>query len=362
MPRSSPTASLVYDPAVLTTGPVPCPVVAVIGDQSDSRTGDFASAVRRGVQEAHDIESGRRSRATQPTDVGHDLDQLAKREKLFKWKRRRIQRIPMPVFIQDGGDAENQQFQRSVFSLLANTDVWGIIAAGNAKNTETVRVMLDGVDLPLLITTDSTAKTTAASKLTKELRLVPTNDVQAESIIANCIEEGFPRGRHVGVLLDPGQNAGAYVRDLNDALAIAASRRSVELISRRAEITQHMQVIVIGYVDYALKLLETRIIGSRFICTDGCYGKKLAETIRKEKIGDWYWTKPDVKFEELGASAFSAVVAAGKSLLNLQPKDERRIREVPFIELVRVELEKHPDFAFVGGRNVRPRYSVEEIT
>jgi hypothetical protein len=349
---------------------VPLPIVLIIGDESDRRTGEFATSVWEGACETHERETSRMAAAdrTPPIKLTHDLvTQIGRLESPFAWAHRRVDRVPTPVFLQDNGDASSQEFHRSLVSVFANTQVWGVIAAGNAENTEFVRSIIGPVDLPLLTTTDTTTYTRGSGANPNELRLIPTNDVQADSIISNCIENGqaAAASREVGLLTDSGPNTATYVNDLSRALEDAARRRTIHLVPDRRAITKEMQVIVVGYVEFALELLAQPQLprGARFVCSDGCYGLPLSERIMEldQDATNWFWTRPDVKFDNIGGSALAAIIDAGSSLREMRRQGDRGIRKRSFIELVKENLEKGQDFGFIGGRNTKLRYVIEPI-
>ncbi|MCA1706439.1 MAG: hypothetical protein LC808_25515 [Actinobacteria bacterium] len=161
----------------------PLPVVLVIGDQREY----FAERAWDGVAKKH-AEAAPPVPPIEWADIEPLLDRPRQEilrdlaERGWGRQRRSKARHPIPLQIVHASGSAAMHLHEHVTKVLDLFDVWGIIASGSAGDVEPLRDALAGVDVPLLVTTDSTA-VDGSGLAPNELRLMPSNRAQATAML-----------------------------------------------------------------------------------------------------------------------------------------------------------------------------------
>jgi hypothetical protein len=361
---------------------LPQPVVLVIRDESSY----FSSEVWSGVVEAA------RETTRNPHQISwFELEPMLASEygevqsrlrRLGVGRMRRpATRAPVPLQLTHGHDPDITFLRDDLRRLLDLFDVWGVIASGSARQTEPVRNILQGIDVPLLVTTDSTTVDKSV-RMPNELRLMPSNQAQATAMLfaATRAAKGYrstPNGPSDQVLLgipevayscDDMPHSRRYVSDLRHHLLSEAARLGISIRPFDEREDHRGPLIVIGYAAHASNIIARRSEGWLTILSDGCATQPVYDEVVRRRVSDarfWLVTRPEVKLATLGSKSFAAIAEAGHKLLMW---DVRNLSEVDLPAISRRDLIKQIlqetddiDFSFAGIENIAPAYRVAPI-
>ena len=364
----------------------------VVGDFDRARRGgEFAAQVWEGVTAEYLYETPRSRASNSPIDdYARIAEQIARTsdgecEKLMaarRWgpRRRPVTRSPIPLRLGHGPDADTDQFRDDLRRVLDKFDVWGIIAAGSAHNLVPIRDALQGVDIPLLVTTDSTTVGSATTMPT-ELRLMPSNRGQATVMLLAGVLAAARSGRalqprdalatsfpEISYVAETTLQARKYADDLTTQLKDEAHRLGIPLGQEHAGETGEGPLLVIGYDPIAEQIATRRREGGVTILSDGCATAAARETVTKRRRTDsdcWFVAAPSVSLSDLGEHSFAAIAVAGNELA-MGKRSERAQQDVlvePLRDRIR-ELLTGADkdrFVFEGVENVAPLYEIKSL-
>jgi hypothetical protein len=368
------------------------PVVPVIGDfNPDARAGEFAAEVWAGVVAEFRQQAPDRSRPKvmrQAVEYETILDavlkaggsQRAEMLKVHGWGRiaRPPTRTPIPLRLAHGRDADTDEFKNKLRQVLDLFDVWGIIASASAHNIDPLRDGLKGVDVPLLVTTDSTTVGSAVT-LPTELRLMPSNRAQAtvmllaattaavrSATVFKTREEATTQLSPIRYIAETSLQARKYAEDLTTQLREEADRLRLPLEPYRPDDLYEGPLLVVGYDPLAEQLIADRPLNAVTILSDGCATEGVRLAVEKGRPHDadcWFVTAPTVRLSTLGGHSFAAIVEAGqemamgKHLGNGTPlATSQRDRIRGFL----ADADK-ATFVFEGIENIAPLYLVRSI-
>jgi len=357
----------------------PLPVVLVIGDQREY----FAERAWDGVAKKH-TEAGPPVPPIEWADIEPLLDRprpeilrdLAERG--WGRQRRSKARHPIPLQIVHPSGSAAMHLHEHVTKVLDLFDVWGIIASGSAGDVEPLRDALAGVDVPLLVTTDSTA-VGGSGLAPNELRLMPSNRAQATAMLFAAVraasDEDSTGNRAPGPLrpltpimyqCEATTAARRYVNDLRTQLVEAAHRLGIELVKFNSRRDPY-PLIGLGYEPLATKLLETRTKRRVTILSDGCatgaVRDKVYDALGPEDSRWWFLSRPETTFEYLAGESFAAIAEAGRGVLAWNNAHNKAHSDRPSDSLrdtiKRILASTDADaFQFEGIANVAPAYRV----
>jgi hypothetical protein len=349
----------------------------VVGDDASY----FSSEVWLGVLEAakveHESEVGITSEELEPIlDLPYP-QALAKLSK-FGWgrERRPSTRKPIPLQLSHSHDPSPRWLRNQLRRILDLFDVWAIVASASAGDVKPLREALAGIDIPLLVTTDSTT-VSASGQRPNELRLMPSNRSQATAMLFTAIRGNLPnpgseredlplRSRpKIACSQEETPQARQYVQDLVKQLHNEARRHGI-MISEFNEMRDHMgPVIVIGYSGHAESIIKRRVPRRITILSDGCATDSVTEAVEQERDDSqfWYVARPEAQLREVGRTSFSAVAEAGKKLLTWDAQSsDQEFPKTSLRDVIKIILAESSDlFTFDGIENVAPAYRVEPV-
>jgi hypothetical protein len=306
-----------------------------VGDPKPDTDGDPAGATkRRGARELAPITWDE----LEPVlAVPHEESPRELEEREWEPRRRVATRRPVPLQLTHEHETDWAGLEDDIRRIADLFDVWGIIASASAGQVEPVRKALRGVDIPLLVTTDSTT-VRDGEQPANELRLMPSNRAQARTMLANALLAtkvdrphrpditervllGLPR---IAYSRDLATHAREYVQDLLEELSAEAARLNLPPLHSYDERHDYDgPLIVIGYTPHAEHLLTKRGRGRLTILSDGCATKRVydAVDVQLEPADAAFWliTRPHLTLENLGRQAYSAIAEAGAELLTSEP-------------------------------------------
>jgi hypothetical protein len=291
-------------------------------------------------------------------------------------------RRPVPLQLIHEHEPATARLHEQIRRILDLFDVWGVIATASAGQVEPVRAALQGIDIPLLVTTDSTT-VPAGAQPPNELRLMPSNRSQARTMLSTALlaakvdrenrpgidPEALMGPPRIACFRDVATQAREYVNDLIDELDAEAARLGLSLDAYDDHHDYDGPLIVVGYQSHAEHLLDKREPKRLTILSDGCATKRVYEAVERRlddaDAGYWFITRPHLTLRTFGLQAYSAMVEAGRELLTSEqstgrsaatPEPSRRDR----IKHILNRTDKK-DFEFNGIENVALAYSVRPI-
>ena len=296
--------------------------------------------------------------------------------------RRPTTRLPVPLQLTHENVVDPKRLRVQVRRILDLFDVWGVVASASAGQVKPLRDVLHGVDVPLLVTTDSTT-VFGEPQPASELRLMPSNRAQARAMLfAAAMGEADERADRPNVeatvLIGPpliayswdrDPDAHEYVNDLRRELKQEARSLGVPLVDYEDVQQNHPgPVIVIGYQSHAKELIEGRSREHATILSDGCATDTMREAVEQRLKGDarfWFITSPDLPPRELGRKAYSAIAGAGRRTMTWDAASEAE-RDLPGTsrrDVIKDTLNRtDPNhFKFAGMENVALAYRVHPI-
>ena len=147
----------------------------------------------------------------------HERSAVLLRRRNWGRCRRPTTRLPVPLQLTHENVVDPERLRVQVRRILDLFDVWGIVASASAGQVKPLRDVLHGVDVPLLVMTDSTT-VFGAVQPASELRLMPSNRAQARAMLfAAAMGEADERAERPGVeatvLIGPPLIAYSWDRD-----------------------------------------------------------------------------------------------------------------------------------------------------
>jgi hypothetical protein len=296
--------------------------------------------------------------------------------------RRSTTRLPVPLQLTHENVVDPKRLHEQVRRILDLFDVWGAVASASAGQVKPLRDVLHGVDVPLLVTTDSTT-VPGSPQPANELRLMPSNRAQARAMLfAAAMGEADERAKRPGVeatvLMGPPSiayswdrdpEAYEYVNDLRRELEQEARSLGVPLEDYDDEQQDHPgPVIVIGYQSHAKELIDRRSTEHATILSDGCATDTMREAVTERLKGNarfWFIASPDLPPHALGRKAYSAIAGAGRRTLTWDAASdgERDLPSRSRRDVIKDMLNRtDPNhFKFAGMENVALAYRVQPI-
>jgi hypothetical protein len=358
--------------------PLPLPAVLVIGTEGSPFSHEVWNGIagRRGVQPGESIAWDK----LQPVLDKPRADAIAELgAEGLGHQSRALGRRPIPIQYSHGQSPTATELGEGLLRVLDLFDVWGIIASGSAGDVSPLRAALSGIDVPLLVTTDSTT-VAASSQRPNELRLMPSNQAQATAMLFAATRALTPSPTDVDKVLryptpiaysfEDTPQVREYVKDLRTQLEAEANRLDIA-ISHLDRTRDHLgPVIGIGYQEHAFKLIRNRPQGRGrvTILSDGCATPEVREEVekrRKEDIDHWFVTRPAVALDAIGNKAFEAISEAGHAVVTT---DRSSVHETVFRTSVRDSIRTilsdsdGISFNFDGIENVAAAYRVLPIS
>jgi hypothetical protein len=358
---------------------LPQPVVLVVGDDSSY----FSSEVWAGVVDAAEAEHRKATEITSErlepileADYSEAYAHLQKDG--LGWMKRPPTRKPIPLQLSHDHDPDPGKLRTHLLRILDLFDVWAIVASASAGDVKRLREAIEGIDIPLLVTTDSTT-VPASGQRSNELRLMPSNKAQATAMLFTAIRGREPSTRieaeerplrarpPIACSAEATPQARQYVSDLEDQLHKEARRHDIKIADFRHQPDHSGPVIVVGYSDHALSLIKSRPPRRLTILSDGCVGdKRVRQAVegRREDPEFWYVARPEVQLREVGRTCFSAVQEAGGKLLTWEARtaSDSDLPRTSLRDVIKGILsESSKQFNFEGIENVAPAYRVEPV-
>jgi hypothetical protein len=360
---------------------LPQPVVLTVGDEMSYFSNEVWCGVVEASHEGDDAES-------QAPILWEELEpildesyaQIEDRLGVRDWGRRRRPptRTPVPLQLTHGHGPDPNRLHDQIRTLLDFFDVWGVIASASAGHVKPLRDALHGIDVPLLVTTDSTT-VKGVPQPANELRLMPSNTAQATAMLFTAVmSEGGrpapPPGQPRGVLLerpviayscDDMPQARDYVSDLREELRAEAGRLDIPLDAYDERHDHNGPVIVIGYGSHVTALMPKRKENRLTILSDGCATEQVYNRVMRKRADNaefWFVTRPDVTLRNLGRKSFAAIAEAGRRMLTWDARStsEKELPRTSRRDTIKQILEDTDNvhFAFNGIENVAPAYRV----
>lgn len=361
----------------LTQTKLPQPVVLVVGDDASY----FSSEVWLGVLEAarieHGSEVGITSDELEPILETSHSRALAKLGRLgWGWERRPSTRKPIPLQLSHPHDPSPRWLRNQLRRILDLFDVWAIVASASAGDVKPLREALAGIDIPLLVTTDSTT-VSASGQRPNELRLMPSNRSQATAMLFTAIRGNLPsptgepedlplRSRpSIACSQEETPQARQYVQDLVKQLHNEARRYGIK-IAEFNELRDHIgPVIVIGYSGHAESIIKCRVPRRITILSDGCATDSVTQAVEQQRDDSqfWYVARPEAQLREVGRTSFSAIAEAGKKLLRWDAQSsDQEFPKTSLRDVIKIILAESSDlFTFDGIENVAHAYRVKPV-
>lgn len=346
------------------------PVVVVAGDFDETSLGGFFTArVWEGIAESYSscIPWPKVRDALQYPASLTQYDHL-RASPLCTRAPRSVSRTPDPLALSHGGDAGTKHFRTHLRLVLDAFDVWGVVATGHAKAVAELRDQLVGIDIPFLVTTDSTSGPDER-RLPGELRLIADNRAQAWAMLLEAAINSASRTTPIYYVADEDLGADVYVQDLIRQLEEAAWSMELTLKALQTgdlhKVVSH-PLLIIGYSRFAAMVIDRCMSerncyrGAVTIMSDGCAVKDIPVKLRQQPAEMWLLAVPNHQHKFLGVNAMSAIARTGSTILR-HPTATTVRRMPPFSELVREQLEQSaPDsFTFRNGRNIAARFRIQ---
>jgi hypothetical protein len=269
-------------------------------------------------------------------EVEHGESAVILKDRGWERCRRPATRRPVPLQLTHEHEPDNARLHEQIRRALDLFDVWGVIATASAGQVEPVRAALEGIDVPLLVTTDSTTVGNSEQP-PNELRLMPSNRAQARAMLSTAVlAYGVDRINRPGidpkVLLgqpriaysqDLATHAREYANDLVGELRAEAAKQGLSLDPYDDRYDYDGPLIVVGYTAHALELLSRREPSRLTILSDGCATKRVHDAVGEQlpsgEARYWFITRPQMPLRALGRQAYSAMAEAGRELLTSEP-------------------------------------------
>lgn len=361
------------------------PAILVVGDSSSY----FSSEVWKGVvaesgRTAYDWSNVQRWLGQTPEQLGAEFASIG-----LDWRRRPLLREPVPIQVTHAHDPSSGWLRETLGKLLDWFDVWGIVASASAGDVKPLRNVLRGVDVPLLVTTDSTT-VKKGGHFPNELRLMPSNKGQATAMLFTAVRSGRQQSRgsesprphakpQIAYSLDNRTQSREYVQDLRAQLLTEAERLDVQLVQYQQAADHSGPLIVVGYSEHAHEIIASRNAARLTIFSDGCATRDVHDAVvrlhtdididtavhRTDGVDSWYLSRPSVELVEIGRKCFSALVEAGRQIVGWDPDShgEELLRVSSWRDVTQQILaETDPAlFSFEGIENVASAYRVSPI-
>lgn len=377
----------------LTATELPQPVVLVVGDESSY----FSTQVWEGVvaanadrQEWEGVVAANPDQSRTPDVVTWNQlrkilaaphNEIASRLRERGWdnKRRSPMRAPIPLQLAHERTPDPKQLRNHIRMILDLFDVWGVIASASAGEVAPLREALIGIDIPLLVTTDSTT-VPPAQQPPNELRLMPSNRSQATTMLFAAIRANDPSTSvppESPVLRTPPTiaytcedtiQAHEYVHDLHEQFLAEAERHEVPVTSANDGFDNDGPLVVIGYSAHARKVITARGGKNPTILSDGCATTVVRDAILRKRGQDansWFFASPNLTLKQLGSTSFSAIIKAGWTVLSWDVRNSSShelsrtsLRDV-IREILQVTDARH--FEFAGIQNEALAYHVVPV-
>jgi hypothetical protein len=350
----------------------------VVGDDASY----FSSEVWQGVvEEAETEEQPAPAIGSEQLESILALDYPAAQSRLqelgWGWTHRPSTREPIPLQLSHRHDPDPRWLRNQLRRTLDLFDVWAIIASASAGDVRPLREALAGIDIPLLVTTDSTT-VSASGQRPNELRLMPSNRSQATAMLFTAIQENLPnpagdapglplRSRpKVAYSAEATPQARRYAKDLETQLQNEAGRHGIEITPFNQQRDHLGPVIVIGYSGHAESIIKHRVAGRLTILSDGCATDEVKAAVERERGSDaefWYVARPQAQLRDVGRMTLSAVAEAGKMLLTWDPGGtDEDFPKTSLRDVIKDILSSSSGlFTFDGIENVAPAYRVEPV-
>jgi hypothetical protein len=286
-------------------------------------------------------------------------------------------RRPIPLQFLHDASPTSAELDDRLLKALDLFDVWGIIASGSAGDVSPLRHALAGIDIPLLVTTDSTT-VPASGQRPNELRLMPSNKAQATAMLfaatrvitqqptkADTILRQLPS---IAYSFEDTPQARDYVKDLRTHLTDEAKRLDIRFTRFNGKRDHVGPLIGIGYEEHAYKLIGERTKGRVTILSDGCATPKVRDAVlerRRDDVHHWFVTRPAVTLGAIGSKSFEAIAEAGHKVLTARRASAHDTHfRVSLRDSIRQILSESDDvsFNFDGIENVAAAYRVVPIS
>lgn len=373
---------------------LPQPVVLVVGDESSY----FSTQVWEGVLAANaDRQEWEGVVAVNPNQPGtpdsviwEQLREIldAPHNEIFDrlheqgWDRRRRSpmRAPIPLQLTHERTPNPTQLRNHICMILDLFDVWGVIASASAGEVTPLRDALTGIDIPLLVTTDSTT-IPPHKQPPSELRLMPSNRSQATTMLFAAIRandrttpEQSPESSvlrappMIAYTCEDTVQAHEYAHDLQEQFLAEAERHEVPVMSLSDGFDYDGPLVVIGYSAHARKVISARRGMNPTILSDGCATTAVRDAILEERGSNaesWLFTSPNLTLKQLGSTSFAAIIKAAWTVLSWDARSSSSydISRTSLRDLIRNILQETDGrhFEFAGIQNEALAYHVVPV-
>jgi hypothetical protein len=282
-----------------------------------------------------------------------------------------------PLPFSDMGNGARQDVLSLMLQYLCSFNVVSIVACGTARNTRSMLNSLWPLLTPVMVTVDSTVQERSSNvartySYGSVLRLVPSNDLQAQAILARISTLAEQYAQSTIQIFSGGSND--YVLDLcrvlEDQLEYGATRGAAHFVSsvQNLESAPDCGILVcVGYHEAFQKIMSSGKKWRHIVLSDGCSDDRVTARAMLEKgAGEFYLSRPAFAHADYACDAYTAINLAWRSGRDTQRFDLAKNGSAtrPFHRLVAATLENlwPSRYKFRGNENQRGGYLVERLS
>jgi hypothetical protein len=282
-----------------------------------------------------------------------------------------------PLPFSDMGNGARQDVFSLMLQYLCSFNVVSIVACGTARNTRSMLHSLWPLLTPVMVAVDSTVQERTSNvartySYGSVLRLVPSNDLQAQAILARISTLAEQYAGPTIQIFSGGSND--YVLDLcrvlEDQLEYGATRGTARFVSSVQNLESDPDsgiLVCVGYYEAFQKILSSGKKWRHIVLSDGCSDDRVTAGVMLEKREtEFYLSRPAFSHSDYACDAYTAINLAWRSGRETQrfglSKNGSAIR--PFYRLVAATLENlwPSRYKFRGNENQRGGYLVERLS
>jgi hypothetical protein len=281
-----------------------------------------------------------------------------------------------PLPFSDVGNGARPDVLSLMLRYLCSFNVISIVACGTARNTRSMLHSLWPLLTPVMVAVDSTVQERSSNiartySYGSVLRLVPSNDLQAQAILAriSTLAERYPRPTIQ--IFAGGSND--YVLDLcrvlEDQLQYGATRGVARFVSSVQNLESDAEcgiLVCVGYFDAFQQILNSGKRWRHIVLSDGCLDDRvMALAMLDTGATEYYLSRPAFAHSDYACDAYTGVNIAwrhGRDAQRLGLGGHASVSR-PFHRLVGSMLEHlwPSRYKFRGNENQRGGYLVERM-
>ena len=350
---------------------LPIPSVLVVGDFRKNSIG-FAKKAWQQIVKVYD-EEGKSfgpapeiSQSSDPQD--YQVDRI-----IIERNASPTDNPPLyPIPVSDYGRAGSGRFEFNLYKLFRRFNVFGVISCGTAENTKGLAKALEPIDLPVLLTLDSTLSGSVGFG-PNTLQLIPNNALQAQAILGKVgVLLGDRTGQLVQVLCSPEDDE--YVKDLKQAVQSNIEDNEGSII-RAVYVTdanklehkgQKRIIVCLGYYEALGSLIKHLDRECELVFSDGFNDPRVKRKLALQHDVRWYYlTRPVYDPLEHAVDAYRILNRVWHRSIDLEMNEvDLKARLEGFTLSIRQWLEREYEYRykFVGSANQRGGYFAERLS